>query len=263
MKILFNPIHWKRQHNRMRSIATYVILVALSVIFVKCDDTTSDTDVDKQKVGKTDFGKDALERPNKCQVCRVLAQELVVELNSTKDIKKTYSLMNNLDGNTELYKKKSIDYKHSEIRLMDILDSVCKNVYNYRTVQGPAFPYLKGVKSMFRQSLEDSIKDHGLSLQLDAPDELVEDPTSELRRMFYQCNQMIEIHEDDITDWYMHKQDDNPIEYLCGERILDSNEASCLYASTEVPEGHAVPQKVQPGDKKSKFSYQSNHKNEL
>jgi len=248
----------------MRSCKVYIFILVLYILNVNGKKyENKETDVGTTKDGKADFGKTSHQRPTKCQVCRVLSQELLVELNNTKDIKKTYSLMNQLDGNSELYKKKTISYKHSEIRLMDILESVCKNVYNYRSVSGPDFPYLKGVKSMFRQSLEDSIKQHGLALQLDAPDELVEDPTSELRRMFYQCNQMVETNEDDITDWYMHNQDDNPIEHLCAERILDSNEHSCLYESTDVPEGTTPPAKVQPGDKKSKFSYESDHKAEL
>ena len=35
---------------------------------------------------------------------------------------------------------------HREMRLMDILEYVCKNVYNYRSIAGPEFPYLKGGK---------------------------------------------------------------------------------------------------------------------
>jgi len=217
----------------------------------------------KQKEATGNFSKDANLRPTKCQVCRVLAQELLVELNNTKDIKKTYSLMNQLDENSALYKQKTIDYKHSEIRLMDILETVCKNAYNYRSVTGPPFPYLKGVKSLFRQSLEDSIQQHGLTLKLDAPDELVEDPTSELRRLFYSCSQMVEMYEDDITDWYMNKQDSDPLEYICAERILDTKDLDCLTASTETPEGLTAPRPQDEQDSKSTFRYKSDHKKEL
>lgn len=39
------------------------------------------------------------------------------------------------------------------------------------------------VKSMFRQQLEEMVGMQGLALKLDAPEELIEDPTFELKRM--------------------------------------------------------------------------------
>lgn len=254
----------------------YLFSFVTNVVGSEDEDDEDDIKVEGKKEGKAkkqvkkkdtdgsspDFGKSAHLRPTKCQTCRVLAQELLVEINATSDIKKSYSLTHGLDGETAHVKKKTIEYKYSEIRLMDILESVCKNVYNYRTVAGPDFPYLKGVKSLFRQSLEDSVKQHGLTLNLDAPEELVEDPTSELRRMFYSCSQMVEIHEDDIMDWYMNKQDDNPIGYLCADRIVPAKEQDCLYASTDVPEGTTPPKKLEPGEK-TKFSYTPRHKDDL
>ena len=38
---------------------------------------------------------------------------------------------------------------------------------------------------MFRQQLEEMMGNEGLALKLDAPEELVEDPTFEIRRLLY------------------------------------------------------------------------------
>lgn len=39
---------------------------------------------------------------------------------------------------------------------------------------------------MFRQNLEEMVGKNGLQLKLDAPEEMVEDPTFELKRMMFQ-----------------------------------------------------------------------------
>ena len=41
---------------------------------------------------------------------------------------------------------------------------------------------------------------------------------------------MVEEHEDDIMEWYTHKQHTDPIEFLCAERIIDSKEQGNTYA---------------------------------
>ncbi|KAM7425545.1 Protein canopy 3 [Porites harrisoni] len=46
---------------------------------------------------------------------------------------------------------------------------------------------------------------------------------------------MLEIHEEDITQWYFGDQKENLLDWLCVERVLDENEQDCLSASTEMP----------------------------
>merc|ERR1719392_519540 len=104
---------------------------------------------------------------------------------------------------------------------MDILETVCKNVYNYRVVPGPSFPYIKGVKSILRQALHEIVGSTSLPVNVDAPPEALDDPTNELKRLFYQCNHMVEENEEDIEEWYLTNQQADPIDYLCRERILE------------------------------------------
>ena len=35
---------------------------------------------------------------------------------------------------------------------------------------------------------------------------------------------MLEIYEEDITQWYFGDQKENLLDWLCGERVLDENE---------------------------------------
>ena len=35
---------------------------------------------------------------------------------------------------------------------------------------------------------------------------------------------MIEEYEDDIFDWYLHSQSEDPVDFICAERVLDSKE---------------------------------------
>lgn len=202
-----------------------------------------------------EYSKNAHKRPTKCQVCRVLAQELSIEVNKTKDVKESLWLTNRLDGEEKIDERngKKIDYKTSELRLMDILEKVCKNVEQYRSIAGPEFPYLKGVKSMFRQQLEDMMGTSGLKLKLDAPESMVEDPTFEISRMYFQCNQMIEEYEDDIMDWYIHKPKDDPLEFLCAERVLNPKQHDCLTASTDIPDFAEKPASVDNNGEKVDF----------
>ena len=139
---------------------------------------------------------------------------------------------------------------------MDIMEKVCDNVYNYRVHAGPPFPYLKGVKSLLKQALERLSGSSGLPLKTNAPEERLNDPTSELRRMFYQCHNIVEEHEEDITEWYMDNQDADPIRFLCAQRVLAAGDAGCLHASTEIPHGFTRPAKEEKKKEKKVRHYE-------
>jgi len=248
-------------------ILFFVLLLCVSYIQSKQEakqnnnkqDKTKENDKkeEKKKDPKMEsYANDAHKRPTKCQVCRVLMQELADEVNKTSAVKDKVWLTNRLDGEDkkDASKGKQIDYKKSEMRLYDILEHVCKKVYNYRSIAGPEFPYLKGVKSMFRQNLEEMMASNGLSLKLDAPEEMVEDPTFEIKRMMFQCNQMVEEYEEDIVEWYLKAQETDPVDFLCAERIIDTKFQSCLTASTEVPSDAKQPLPKDPKDKPRSFT---------
>jgi len=214
-----------------------------------------------------DFGKDTANRPTKCQICRILSHELLVEMNRTSDIKKSYFATSRIDWTevrvNEREQKNKIDYQRSEIRLLDVLDTVCNNVYNYRAVVGPAFPYLRGVQSVLEQALNSLADSAGLPLRTDAPAEALNDPTSEIKRMFYGCQHMVEKYEDHITEWYMGSQEEDPLEYLCAHRVLKSRDQGCLHASTEIPAGFTKPQPIGNDQDRGKFNYRKNYEKEL
>merc|ERR1711937_392176 len=117
--------------------------------------TMSEKDKEISKHPKIkEFAENSHMRPSKCHVCRVLAEELHVELNKTKDSKQNVWVTNRLDEDDQT---KRIEYKNSIMRIEDIMETVCKNTQNYRSIAGPEFPYLKNVKSMFRQQLEEML----------------------------------------------------------------------------------------------------------
>lgn len=181
------------------------------------------------------YNKNAYLRPTKCQVCRILVTELMVELNRTANNRDVLHLSSRLDEDGDEYGK-TIDYSKSEIRLMDSIEKVCGNTAKYKSIAGPDFPYLTGVKSMFQSELENMMGKSGLKMKLDAPQDIVDDPTMEIRRLRSYCNQMIETNEEDIEEWYMKHSGENPLDYICAERVLKGKDTDCLRASTVVPD---------------------------
>jgi len=179
-----------------------------------------------------EFNKNSQNRPTKCQVCRIMVHEIELELNKTKNSKQKIRFSNSLDGR----KKENLSYKTSELRLMDVLDMVCGNVDYYRVIAGPQFPYLRNVKSMYRIELEKAMKESGVGLTLDAPPQTVDDPTAEIKRLHFECVQMVEEHEEEILEWFKTNQDIPPIDYICRERVLQHGTKDCLNATTESPE---------------------------
>lgn len=39
-----------------------------------------------------------------------------------------------------------------------------------------------------------------------------------------QCDQMIENHEEDIEDWYMNHSGQDPLDYVCSNKVLKGND---------------------------------------
>eukprot|EP00794_Sanderia_malayensis_P003223 gene3223-3701_t len=186
-----------------------------------------------------EYNEKAHLRPTKCQVCRILVTELGVELNKTAKIKDTLHLSSRLDDDDDESKK--IVYHKSEIRLMEVLERVCENTKKYKSIAGPEFPYLTGVKSMFQTDLENMMGKSGLNMKLDAPQDVVDDPTMEIKRLFAFCNQMVEVNEEDIENWYMNHAGKDPLDFICAEKVLKGKDTDCLRASTEVPDYATKP----------------------
>lgn len=139
-------------------------------------------------------------RPTKCHTCRVVVQELVFLMEQTKYVKQPKT--NIKQPKTNINK---VAHKHSKSRIINILEFVCNKVYNYGYVEGPEFPYLRGVNL---------------------------DPYNrELDRMFLKCELIVEQYEDDIMNWYMQRQEEDPMTVICAEIVLKPNEKTCLNAT--------------------------------
>ena len=251
----------------MKPIIIVACLLIVGFCFSEAKNKTKENSAKRDKIvdqlktaNQLTLGKyeNARDRPTKCHVCRVLVQELRYEMDKTANIRRSYKVNHRIDDDKSSGSRTGIDYRTSEMRITDIMDVVCNNVLNYRSIAGPEFPYLRDVKSSARQSLEDAMRESGLSIKLDAPEELVADPSSEIRRMYQLCMAMVEEHEDDILHWYKHAQDEDPLDYICAERVLDSDLHGCLTASTDIPpDGEKVVHFSK--DKKHHFQYESSH----
>ncbi|XP_065053380.1 protein canopy 4-like [Rhopilema esculentum] len=222
------------------------LLVALQLISLglaatnKLNSSNGNKDNKPMHPKLAEFNRNAHLRPTKCHICRVLVTELQVELRKTEKIKDTLHLSHKLDDDNAS-NQKSINYQTSELRLMDSLENVCQNTQRYRAIAGPEFPYIKGVKSMFQTELENMMGNKALKMQLDAPQAIIDDPTLEIRRLGSLCNQMIENHEEDIEDWYMNNHEEDPLYYICAEKVLKGSDTDCLTASTVVPDYATKP----------------------
>ncbi|XP_029194936.2 protein canopy 4-like [Acropora muricata] len=192
----------------------------------------SDSKTKRKNPYITKFHDEASLRPTKCQVCRLLVTEFLEQMKKTdhkEDIPRGYVLEDLEDHD------KNIHYERSELRLMDVLDSLCQRMKLYQARAGPDFPYIKGAKSQLREVMDDLTQRSKVKLNYELPDEVVEDYTYEMGRLKFKCIHLLEQHEEDLTQWYFSDQNENLMSWLCVERVLDENERDCLNASTEMP----------------------------
>ncbi|KAM7448545.1 Protein canopy 3 [Porites harrisoni] len=217
-------------------LLTFLSLYWLVILpIVTCVETiTVGTDPKTKKTNPyiTKFHEGAGSRPTKCQVCRLMVTEFRERMKKTdhrEDIPRGY-ILEDLEDH-----EKNIHYEKSELRLMDVLDDLCDRMKLYSARAGPEFPYIKGAKSQLREVMDDLTKRSKVKLNYELPDDVIEDYTYEIGRLKFKCVHMLEIHEEDITQWYFGDQKENLLDWLCVERVLDENEQDCLSASTEMP----------------------------
>ncbi|KAK2570471.1 Protein canopy 4 [Acropora cervicornis] len=198
-------------------IILFSVYLFIILPLVTCEVETitvgSDSKTKRKNPYITKFHDEASLRPTKCQ----------------EDIPRGYVLEDLEDHD------KNIHYERSELRLMDVLDSLCQRMKLYQARAGPDFPYIKGAKSQLREVMDDLTQRSKVKLNYELPDEVVEDYTYEMGRLKFKCIHLLEQHEEDLTQWYFSDQNENLMSWLCVERVLDENERDCLNASTEMP----------------------------
>lgn len=164
--------------------------------------------------------------PTKCEVCKLLAQELTEnfqERNSPAVIETGYSFDNT--------KAKKMKYSDSETRLIETLENVCERFlqYNVHAERSGSLRYARG-RSQTMETLW-NLRNKGVKVVLDVPDTMWDAPSAEITQLKKYCEEMLEDQEENIEEWYFDKKlrEETPLEkYLCEDRVLKNRDASCL-----------------------------------
>lgn len=126
--------------------------------------------------------------------------------------------------------KKKIEYRKSMLRLIESVEGACDKVleYNIHKERKDSTRFAKGMSETF--STLHGLVDKGVKVELGIPYELWDKPSAEVTQLKTQCETLLERHEEDIEEWYFHRQEEAPlIDYLCRDRVLAKKDAECLY----------------------------------
>lgn len=170
--------------------------------------------------------EDPVKKATSCEVCKYLATELKARLEETGKSKEVLETGHSFDK-----KKKRVEYQKSELRLIEALQEphICDKLLKYK-VHKEKKGSLRFDKSESEtmQTLH-GLKDKGVKVDLGIPEELWDTPSAEVTDMHRKCFKMVEEHEEDIEDWYFHKQDQEVMDYLCAKVVLGKENKECLY----------------------------------
>ena len=173
-----------------------------------------------------DVSGDGVIMPTKCEVCKYLVVELQDRLDETGKSKEVIRTGHGLDPS----KKKAIDYRKSDLRLIEALHEphICKKIlqYNLHKEREGSLRFAKG-RSQTMDTLH-GLVDKGVKVDLGIPYDLWDSTSVEVAQMQRVCDTMVEEWEEDLEDWYYHKQDQNLMKYLCRDRILKYGDKECL-----------------------------------
>lgn len=113
-------------------------------------------------------------------VCKVLATELEQRLEETG---KTSDVMETGYALDDVKPKKKLEYKKSELRLIESLDGVCDRIleYNLHKERKDSTRFAKGMSQTF-QALH-GLVDKGVKVELGIPYELWDKPSVEITNM--------------------------------------------------------------------------------
>jgi len=189
-------------------------LCVILVIFVTINGTSSG-DLEEEKYG-VKFASD-------CEVCKVFTEEFsskLAESAAKHEVVET--------GYSHTKEKRKTKYVQSELRLIETLEGICDRIlkYNIHKERGDSTRFAKGQSETFR-TLEGLVS-KGVKVDIGIPHELWDKPSAEITQLKTQCETLMETYEEDIEDWYFHKQESNFAEYLCRERALKGKDDSCL-----------------------------------
>ncbi|XP_041363399.1 protein canopy homolog 4-like [Gigantopelta aegis] len=166
----------------------------------------------------------ATREPSLCEVCKFLVTELkdrLFETGKSREILRTGQGLEN---------KKEVKYSSSELRLIEALQEphICERIldYNVHAEFKGAQRFKKGMSETM-QTLH-GLVDKGVQVVLGIPYEMWDQPPAEVTLMQRKCFTLVEEYEDDIEEWYYHRQNEDLMDYFCRERVLKRSDQACL-----------------------------------
>ncbi|XP_073998207.1 FGF signaling regulator protein canopy b isoform X2 [Rhodnius prolixus] len=158
-------------------------------------------------------------------LCKILAIELENRLHETGKTKEMIETGYSVD---DIKPKKKKEYTKSELRLLESLDGLCEKIleYNIHKERTDSTRFAKGMSQTFKTL--HGLVEKGVKVDLGIPHELWDKPSVEITNMKSQCETVLENYESDIEDWYFNHQHVSLKTYLCKDRALKNDNASCL-----------------------------------
>ncbi|XP_023221443.1 protein canopy homolog 3-like [Centruroides sculpturatus] len=159
-----------------------------------------------------------------CEVCKYVVVELE---NRLKETGKTHDVIEIGYGLDDKAKKK-IKYTNTELRLLESLEGICDRLldYNIHKERKDSTRFAKGMSTTFKV-LHDLV-DKGVKVDLGIPYDLWDKPSAEVTNLKTQCENLIEMHEETIEDWYYNHQEIPLRQFLCIDRALRKGDDGCL-----------------------------------
>ncbi|XP_062517768.1 protein canopy homolog 4-like [Corticium candelabrum] len=159
-----------------------------------------------------------LSEPTRCELCLLISQELVIELD--KQIRLNAQLSSQ---EPETSRKSHLD---ASVR------QVCANMYSYelQSEDKAALRYQRNTQRNMER-MANMLTNVGkqmnkMGLQKDI--ERLIDPTGHLKVLATKCQELLRELEEDITTWFFYYQENtNLTQYLCAERAV-KDDSSCL-----------------------------------
>jgi len=210
------------------------------------------------------YSDDPNRLPTKCETCKYLTNEIAESFlrhDSTENIETGYNI------DERLNKKQKTRYVDSELRLIEVFEEVCEGIlkYNVHAERSGSLRYAKG-ESQTMGTLK-GLRDRGVKVELGIPEDLWDSPSAEISNLKKYCDNMVELYEENIEEWYKNKKDDISLtDYLCDQRILKENEKECL---TEVFDENQKNEKTEnekeptEEDKKAKVESETKIREEI
>lgn len=181
--------------------------------------------------------------PTKCETCKYVAEEisysLMNQFNSFENIETGYNIDERLDQKKGQKKK----YRDSEVRFIEVIESVCENIlqYHVHAERSGSLRYARG-ESQTMDTLK-GLVNRGVKVELGIPNDLWDTPSAEITQLKKYCENVVEAHEEKIEDWYFNQRENMSLTgYLCENIILKNDDKTCL-TEVFVPEVKAEPKK--------------------